>query len=57
MSVSRKHIEKIIAVFAKVGFAVFAPLTPQIQPHSKKTAHAVHLLFANAHAKTMCRNL
>ena len=51
MSVSRKHIEKIIAVLAKVGFAVFAPLTPQTKPHSKKTANAVHLLFANAHAQ------
>jgi hypothetical protein len=33
------------AVF-RVGFAVFATLTPQNQPHNKTTATAVHLLSA-----------
>lgn len=36
----------LLKTVTQVGFAVFATLTPQIQPHSKKMANAIHLFLA-----------
>ena len=41
----------VIASLAKLVLPCSLTLTPQNQPHSKTTANAVHLLFANAHAQ------
>jgi len=38
-------------LLAKFGLPCSLTLTPQTKPHSKKTANAVHLLFANAHVQ------
>ena len=41
----------MVASLAKLVFPCSLTLTPKNQPHSKTTATAVHLLFANAHAQ------
>jgi len=43
--------KELSRLLIQVCFAVFAPLSPQSKPHSKTTATAVHLLFANALAQ------